>query len=50
MESENTCKLLIFFVRHGERLDVTYEPTEEEKLTKYPECDPPLTEKGKTMA
>ena len=52
MESNPNPKLLLFFVRHGERLDQV-DPghlTEKEKLLKYNKCDPPLTENGKQLA
>ena len=51
MESNISNKLLIFFVRHGERLDQVKAASlsKKEQDTKFPKCDPPLTENGKKL-
>ena len=51
MESQpSNPTLLLFYVRHSERLDKVKNPTPEEREIKYPHCDSPLTIKGKQMA
>ena len=49
MESLNQ-KLLLFFVRHSERIDQVDTLTDKDKACKYPKCDPPITENGKNIA
>ena len=51
MKSNISNKLLIFFVRHGERLDQVKAASlsKKEQDTKFPKCDPPLTENGKKL-
>jgi hypothetical protein len=36
-------RLLLIFVRHGERIDQVKNLTNEEKKINYPKCDPSLT-------
>ena len=52
MEANPNPRLLLFFVRHGERLDQVNPDhlTDKEKSLKYFKGDPPLTENGKKLA
>ena len=52
MESIANPKLLLFFVRHGERIDQVPElsASEEAQRKKNPKSDPSLTDNGKQLA
>ena len=41
--------MLVYWVRHGERLDEAYYIPYDDRICEY-KCDPPLTEKGKEQA
>lgn len=50
MESISAQKLLLFFVRHGERADQVQTLTAKEKAMDQPRSDPSLTDAGKLLA
>ena len=52
IKSSGRPKLLLFFVRHSERIDQVdkLSPSEEATKLKNPKCDPSLTDNGKQIA